>query len=225
MKTYNDILDLDTRIGISFDFPPIPPMDHAELINTAVHLFGESGLFLLIGRIESAGNDLVQTQFFIQSMQSLMKTNPKKVTEFQSILLSKITRIDFNNTDGRPQFLKPENLIQFPEFSYQPGILESYTKKDGSPISPEEAKTMGTILVYRLTVSALSEYVGPFVGTLMSSDFVTKISAILTDFLKPTPQTSNGSFGDQSPQDSSPQEDNDAKQEKRRSGIFTKRSK
>lgn len=225
MKTYNDIMDLDTQIGIGYDFPPIPPIKHMELVNTALHLFGEAGLFLLIGRIESAGNDLVETQFFIQSMQSLMRTNPKKVTEFQELLLSKITRIDLNGPDGKPKYLKAENLLQFPEFSYQPGILESQTKKDGGSITPEEARSMSTILVYRLTTAALSEYVGPFVSTLLSSDLVGKIEAILTGFLKPTPQTSTGSSGVQSPTDSSQQEDNGVKPEKRRSGIFTKRSK
>lgn len=225
MRTYNDILDLDTSIGLGYEFPPIPPMEHTELINTALHLFGEAGLFLLIGRIEAAGNDLTETSFFIQSMQSLMRTNPKKVTEFQGMLLSKIKRSDFNDSTGKPMFLKPENLVQFGEFVYQPGILESQTKKDGSQITPEEAKSMATVLVYRLTTAALSEYVGPFVGTLLSASLVKKIEAILTGFLRPTPQTSAGSSGDQSQQDLSHRGGTDAKQGKSRSGIFTKRSK
>jgi len=224
MKSYNDILNLDTQIGIGYDFPPISPIQHMELVNTALHLFGESGLYLLIGRIESAGNDLVETQFFIQSMQSLMRTNPKKVTEFQELLLSKIERIDMNG-DGAKRKLSAENLLQFPEFQYQPGILELQYKKDGTNITAAEAKSMSTTLVYRLTVAALSEYVGPFVSTLLSSDLVGKIEAILTGFLRPTPPTSTGSGGDQSVKGSSPQEGTDAAPGKRRSGIFTKRSK
>ena len=224
MKSYNDILNLDTQIGIGYDFPPIPPIKHMELVNTALSLFGSTGLYLLIGRIESAGNDLVETQFFIQAMQELMRTNPKKVTEFQELLLSKIERIDMNG-DGNKKKLSPENLLQFPEFSYQPGILESQTKKNGESITPAEAKSMSTVLVYRLTVAALSEYVGPFVSTLLSSDLVGKIEAILTGFLRPTPRTSTGFSGDPSVKDSSAPEDTDVKPGKRRSGIFTKRSK
>ncbi|MCK4813760.1 MAG: hypothetical protein KAT14_07475 [Candidatus Marinimicrobia bacterium] len=210
-RTYNELMKRESSVGIIYEFLPINPVKHNELIMKAVNLFGETGLYLLIGKIESAGNDILQTTWFIQAMQKLCRVDPVKVSEFQIELLSHIRRSDLNAPSDQGVMLSSESLMGLSEFSMLPGG----DKKD--PI----------ILLNRLTIAALEEYVVPFVAMLSESDITRNLMASLTTWLGNTAPTSTGSSGDQSTQDSSPQEVIEETRKKRvsRSGIFTKRQK
>ncbi|MCK5602793.1 hypothetical protein KAR91_13010 [Candidatus Pacearchaeota archaeon] len=210
-KSYNELMKKETSVGVIYEFLPINPVKHNELIMKAVNLFGEAGLYLLIGKIESAGNDILQTTWFIQSMQKLVKANPIKVSEFQIELLSHIRRSDLNSPSDKGKMLTSDALMGLEEFS----MLSGGDKKD--PV----------LLLNRLTISALEEYIVPFVGMLLESDMIRNLTASLTTWLGNTAQTSTGSSGVQSTQDSSPQEATKRTRKKQgsQSGIFTKRTK
>lgn len=214
-RSYNELMnkgkpsdDPSNSIGILYEFLPINPVKHNELIMKAVNLFGETGLYLLIGKIESAGNDILQTTWFIQAMQKLCKVNPMKVSEFQIEILSHIKRSDLNSQSDSGVMLTSASLMSLEEFSILPGG----DKKD--PI----------ILLNRLTISALEEYIIPFVGMLSESDIIQNLIASLTTWLAGTAPTSTGSTGDQSMQDSSRQEATEViqKEQASQSGIFSK---
>lgn len=210
-KSYNELMKKESSVGITYEFPPINPVKHNELIMKAVNLFGETGLYLLIGKIESAGNDILQTTWFIQAMQKLCNVNPVKVSGFQIELLSHIRRSDLNSPSDTGVLLTSDSIMGLEEF----GLLPGGDKKD--PI----------LLLNRLTIAALEEYVIPFVSMLSESDMIQNLMASLTTWLGDTAQTSTGFSGDRSTQDSSPQEAIEETRKTRgsRSGIFTKRRK
>jgi hypothetical protein len=201
MKTESDI-------GIMYEFMPINPIEHNKLIMWALNLFGETGLYLLIGKVESAGNDILQTTWFIQAMQQLCRIDPNRTSEFQVELLSHVQRTDLNSSEPAVK-LTSDKLMSLMEFT---------------PINDPQAPIL---LLNRLTIAALEAYIIPFVGMLSGSDISRNLIASLTTWLAGTAQTSTGSSGDQSTQDSSPQEVTDEIRKKRglRSGIFTKRAK
>lgn len=202
----------ESSVGIMYEFKQINPVKHNELIMKAINLFGETGLYLLIGKVESAGNDILQTTWFIQAMQKLCKINPMAVSSFQIELLENVIRIDLNSDSDQGTMLTQDQIMQLPEFTHSPGITDP---KD--PI----------ILLNRLTMAALEEYIIPFVSMLSESDMSRNLIASLTTWLAGTAQMSTGSSGDQSTQESSPQEAIKEARKKRgsQSGIFTKRQK
>ena len=210
-KSYNELMKKESSVGIAYEFLPINPVKHNELIMKAVNLFGETGLYLLIGKIESAGNDILQTTWFIQAMQKLCKVNPMKVSEFQIEILAHVRRIDFNAPSDTGVMLTSDSLMGLSEF----GLLPGGDKKD--PI----------LLLNRITISALEEYIIPFVSMLSESDMIQNLMASLTTWLGDTARTSTGSTGDQSMPVSSQQEATKETRKKRAStsGIFSKRQK
>ncbi len=207
-RSYNELMGQESDIGIMYEFMPINPIEHNKLIMKAVNLFGETGLYLLIGKVESAGNDILQTTWFIQAMQQLCRIDPNKTSEFQVELLSHVQRTDLNSSE-HPVKLTSDKLMSLMEFTP--------IKDPQSPI----------LLLNRLTIAALEEYVIPFVGMLSRSDISRNLIASLTTWLAGTAPTSTGSSGDQSTQDSSPEDATAEIRQKRglRSGIFTKRQK
>lgn len=214
-RSYNELMnkgkpsdDPSNSIGIIYEFLAINPVKHNELIMKAVNLFGETGLYLLIGKIESAGNDILQTTWFIQAMQKLCKVNPMKVSEFQIELLTHVRRVDLNAQSDSGVMLTSDKLMGLSEF----GLLPGGDKKD--PI----------LLLNRLTIAALEEYIIPFVSMLSESDMIQNLMASLTTWLGDTAQTSTGSSGDRSTQDSSRQEATKEirKKQASKSGIFSK---
>jgi hypothetical protein len=211
-KSYNELMKRESSVGIMYEFPAINPIKHNELIMKAVNLFGETGLYMLIGKIESNGNSILQTTWFIQAMQQLCRVNPMKVSEFQAEILSYVVRIDLSGAEPQVN-LTADKLIASSEFNVLP--IPGADKKD--PV----------ILLNRLVVAALEEYIIPFVSMLSESDMFKNLTASLTTWLVGTPQMSTGSSGDQSTQDSSPLE---AMKETRKKRAFpfgnsTKREK
>ena len=210
-KTYNELMKRESSVGIIYEFLPINPIKHNELIMKAVNLFGETGVHIILGKIATGGNEILQTGYFVQAMQQLCRVAPVKLSEFQIELLSHVRRSDLNLPSDQGTMLTTESLLGLSEFSLMPGG----DKKD--PI----------ILLNKLTVSALEEYIVPFVSMLSENDMFKTLIASLTTWLGDTARTSTGSSGDQSMPDSSPQEAIKETRKKResKSGIFTKQGK
>ena len=217
-KSYNELMnkgkpadDPSNSIGILYEFLPINPVKHNELIMKAVNLFGEAGIKLLMGKIESGGNSILESVFFMQSMQQLCRVNPIKASEFQLELMSNIRSSDLNSQTDKGVMLTSNALMELPEFNMLPGR----DKKD--PV----------LLLNRLTMEALKEYIIPFAGMLLESDISRTLIAFLTTWLEGTAPTSTGSSGDRSTQDSSQPEVIKEIRKKRelKSGIFMKRQK